>query len=301
MSALLICALACASALVLQPAALPRPETTAARAPAAECLAKKKRGGGKGGGKGSAKQSGFAWASSFELKPFESTELRSLAELLCTVHETRTGKPIHASVRGASDVPRALWNAPIACLIVAPPPPPPVATAPDEAEASDEGAEPAPEYVYVYANVAALEVHGLLPTEYNTLIGKPAALSGKWGGDKKFDGTYSKKLNPPGVLLDEVSRWPLERMAVVDGKLAVATLGVAYAFAWWESGEGLICEPGGVRRAKALTAEQVEAAVEAQGVEVRRLKESGLGNKDAEVVDAVAELLRLKALLLEAA
>jgi hypothetical protein len=39
------------------------------------------------------------------------------------------------------------------------------------------------------------------------------------------------------------------------------------------------------------------AAIESQGLEVRRLKASGLGNKDAPVVAAVAELQRLKALM----
>ena len=46
-----------------------------------------------------------------------------------------------------------------------------------------------------------------------------------------------------------------------------------------------------------LSPEEVVAAVEAQGKEVRRLKDEGLGNKDPQVAAAVAELLRLKALL----
>ena len=42
----------------------------------------------------------------------------------------------------------------------------------------------------------------------------------------------------------------------------------------------------------------MRAAVDAQAAEVRRLKdEEGLGNKDPQVAAAVAELLRLKALL----
>ena len=46
------------------------------------------------------------------------------------------------------------------------------------------------------------------------------------------------------------------------------------------------------------TPNQVRAAVDAQAAEVRRLKdEEGLGNKDPQVAAAVAELLRLKALL----
>ena len=47
-----------------------------------------------------------------------------------------------------------------------------------------------------------------------------------------------------------------------------------------------------------LSPEEVVAAVDAQGKEVKRLKdEEGLGNKDPQVAAAVAELLRLKALL----
>ena len=49
-----------------------------------------------------------------------------------------------------------------------------------------------------------------------------------------------------------------------------------------------------------LSPEEVVAAVDAQGKEVKRLKgEEGLGNKDPQVAAAVAELLRLKALLPE--
>ena len=49
--------------------------------------------------------------------------------------------------------------------------------------------------------------------------------------------------------------------------------------------------------APAMSPEEAEAAVDAQGKEVRRLKDEGLGNKDPQVAAAVAELLRLKALL----
>ena len=43
----------------------------------------------------------------------------------------------------------------------------------------------------------------------------------------------------------------------------------------------------------------MEAQADAQAKEVRRLKDEGLGNKSPEVAAAVAELLRLKALLPE--
>ena len=41
----------------------------------------------------------------------------------------------------------------------------------------------------------------------------------------------------------------------------------------------------------------VQAQVDAQGATIRKLKDGGLGNKDPQVAGAVAELLRLKALL----
>lgn len=278
--------------------------TTWHRASATVCLATKKSSGkGKGGKRD--KKSGFEWASNFELQPYESSEKRALVETLCTAHQTRTGKPLHPSIIDASDVPKALWRAPIACLIVAPAPAPVAATAAEDGDAAtakaDETAEDVgtalpPEFVYAYANVAALEVHGLQPSECNDLIGQAAALPGTWGSGKKYEGSYSKKLSPPGVMLAEATRWPLEKMAVVGGKLSVQTVGIAYAFSSWELEDGTICEPGGVRRARELSMEEVAAAVVAQAAEVRRLKDTGLGNKDAEVVEAVSELLRLKAL-----
>lgn len=90
-------------------------------------------------------------------------------------------------------------------------------------------------------------------------------------------------------------------MAVVDGKLGVQRLGVAYFWEEWETEDGSLCAPGGVRGQKPMTQEELEAAATAQALEVRRLKEEeGLGNKDSAVVDAVQELLRLKALVEEA-
>ena len=50
-----------------------------------------------------------------------------------------------------------------------------------------------------------------------------------------------------------------------------------------------------------LSPDEVVAAVDAQGKEVKRLKDQGLGNKDPRVAAAVTELLRLKALLPEPA
>ena len=67
-------------------------------------LAKKgKKGGGKKAGGKQGKKGGFAWASSFELKPFEAASLRTLAESVAQAHELRSGQPLHPSLVGVSD------------------------------------------------------------------------------------------------------------------------------------------------------------------------------------------------------
>ena len=84
----------CASRSALPRLALPRRSILspsllrprASHSPALLAKKGKKGGGGKKGGKGKAK-SGFEWASSFELKPFESAELRSLAETLVSTYQ----------------------------------------------------------------------------------------------------------------------------------------------------------------------------------------------------------------------
>jgi len=89
-------------------------------------------------------------------------------------------------------------------------------------------------------------------------------------------------------------------MAVVEGKLSMQQLGLCYAWEEWLLEDGTECAAGGVRRAPAMSSEELTAAVEVQGAEVRRLKEeAGLSNQDAEVKAAVSELLRLKSLLAE--
>ena len=61
---------------------------------------------------------------------------------------------------------------------------------------------------------------------------------------------------------------------------------------------GGIGEPGGVVSEPPADPAEVAAKIEAQGALIRDLKETqGLGNKSPEVVEAVAELLRLKAIL----
>ena len=55
--------------------------------------------------------------------------------------------------------------------------------------------------------------------------------------------------------------------------------------------------PGSAAQTAHDGAEGAQGAVEAQALEVRRLKDEGLGNKEPRVAAAVAELLRLKAML----
>ena len=251
-------------------------------------LAKKKGGKKKGGG--GPKQSGMAWAQNFEIKPTESNELRELAETAVSTYKTRTGKVMHRIFDRGGDVPKALWTLPLCVMVVK----------------EKEGAS-----VVTYANQAAVEAHELPTSDgYKKVMDAPTVLPAKLEG--KFDSGYSKKiaLKSEGGAADDAEaaakkitvldadRYALEKMAVVDGKIATERIGIVYAWEAWELEDGTTCKPGGVREAPAIDPAEVEAAVEAQGAKIRALKgEGGLTNQDPEVVEAVAELQRLKALL----
>ena len=107
---LLVCCWFCHSTALLAVSSVQPcsgPALTLTRSGAALMLAKKSGGGKKGGGGGkkggkAKKESGFAWASDFELKPFESSELRALAETVANAYQSRTGKPLHASLVSAA-------------------------------------------------------------------------------------------------------------------------------------------------------------------------------------------------------
>jgi len=258
------------------------------RSNAAIMGAKKKGGKGGKGKKGGPKKSGFEWASSFNNKPFETQALRELVEAAASGYQAKRGSPFHASLVGSSDVPKAVWNAPIACVIAG-----------EAGDAAGESGDPAASQV-VYANVAALEAHGLAATAYDDLIGSSTLLPAEMGGDVKFDSDYSKKLKPvkSDSFTFEGTRWLIEKMAVVDGKVAMQRLGVAYMWEEWELDDGVTCAPGGVRRAPEMSEAELEAAIAAQGAAIRSLKEGdGMGNQDPPVVEAVTQLKRLKGLL----
>lgn len=239
---------------------------------------KKKSGGSK------QKKSGFAWAADFENKPADNSTLRPLAELVASSYRARTGSVIDGSLDRGTDIPKAVWSAG-ACVL---------------AIAKDDAADAA---VCTYANAAACEALGYPAFDgYKSVIDAQIGLA-TGTGDKKFESGYSKSVERGGDLgkieLTDVERWALEKPAIVDGKLSSQTVGVAYKFeSWVECSDGYVCSPGGVRTAPDMSVAELEAAVAAQGAEVRRLKEEeGLANSDPQVKSAVAELLRLKALL----
>ena len=91
--------------------------------------------------------------------------------------------------------------------------------------------------------------------------------------------------------------WRLEKSALIDGKFTTDTIGVACAWNSWLEGEDTICSPGGIRETN-INVDEIEEKIKSQGEIIRELKEvQGFTNKSPEVVDAVQELLRLKALL----
>lgn len=277
--------------------------------------AKKKKGGKKGGkSTNKSKQSGMEWATSFKLKPFEATATRDLASMAAASFEGRTGKPLCEEIKGSADVPKTLWNAPIAVVIVG-----------ENADGSNA------EMICKYANVAALETVGLKPDQYERLIapsgpGREKAeavenaiildLPTEIKGDKKYESGYKKKIvrsssptqnyqedgeaessQDASITIMDAHRYALEKSALIDGKFVTTTVGVAYAWESWALGEDTLCLPGGKTK-PLLKPSEIEGAIEKQAAAIRELKEGqGLGNKDPQVVDAVSELLRLKDLL----
>mmetsp|Transcript_27702 Transcript_27702/g.26532 ORF Transcript_27702/g.26532 Transcript_27702/m.26532 type:complete len:299 (-) Transcript_27702:197-1093(-) len=259
-------------------------------------FAKKKKGKKK-----NTKQSGFEWASSFKLKPTDAKVTRELASAAASSFQSRTGQPLTPELKGCSDLPKALWNAPIACVVVA---------AAEEAGEEQDVSTDSKVIVVKYANIAALETVGLSSNDYEKLIidmssVKPTVfidLPNEMKGDKKYEGRYNKCIlrasddDHDDVTILNSHRWVLENSALIDGKFVTKTIGVAYAWSTWQLGENLTCSPGGIQNVKVDT-ENIEKAIETQALAIRELKEvHGFGNKDSEVMDAVQELKRLKAL-----
>ena len=89
--------------------------------------------------------------------------------------------------------------------------------------------------------------------------------------------------------------WRLEKSALIDGKFTTDTIGVACAWNSWLEGEDTICSPGGIRETN-INVDDIEEKMKSQGETIHK-EVQGFTNKRPEVVDAVQELLRLKALL----
>mmetsp|Transcript_59543 Transcript_59543/g.119522 ORF Transcript_59543/g.119522 Transcript_59543/m.119522 type:complete len:319 (+) Transcript_59543:153-1109(+) len=266
------------------------------------------------------KKSGMAWALDFDVKPYESAKLRSMAELVCNSYRTITGNLLDPSLVSAMGLllPKALWDAPVACIIVS----------------EKETVSPEDENVgtkVLYANLAALESLGVTNGEadHSLVIGQDCSklrlsLPGSMpAGGKKFESNYNKKLpkvkgtapqdadsdNSISVLAAE--RWALEEASFVDGSLRMTPVGVVYAYrSWTQTESGVKCMPGGITSVAADTAQELIEAIEKQAFLVRNLKTTGvasglasdgggdgkgLPNSSPEVKVAVAELLRLKA------
>jgi hypothetical protein len=122
----------------------------------------------------------------------------SIGELAASAFRQCAGKSLAPELDGCDDVPKALWTAPIACLVVADPP---VGGGEDGADAAATTADAAGaaagggESVCVYANLAALEAHGVAPGEpISRLIGARSALPARTGGGKPYESGYSKKV-----------------------------------------------------------------------------------------------------------
>lgn len=277
-------------------------------------------------------QSGFAWASSFKLKPFEAQATRELVVSALSSFQGRTGQPL-LDVGTSTDIPKLLWDAPLAILIVSETTGmsndvPTVLGDNEDEDDLVETALPTQEGVVIvkYANKAALETVGLPPDEYERLLtgadgAAPTVQNGKhviainlpttMTGDKKFQTKYAKKIikgdkdkdDDNDIKIIEAQRWVIERSSFLGGKFVSTTMGVAYAWNEWMIGDSVVASPGGVRREPVVveTSSSLQEQIDAQGAAIRELKqgEQGLGNKDPQVKNAVAELLRLKSLLEE--
>ena len=276
-----------------------------------QLFAKKKKGKKKSKKQ---KKGGFEWASTFTLQPFEAQGVRELASTaVASFKGLSGGDDLCPELLKSSDIPKTLWNAPIACAIVAP------------SEQDD---------IIKYANVAALETINLKPVEFEKLFStgpppKQKVIDSEAGvveidkentntigddkiklnlpsvmkGDKKLERNYEKKIMKRGesgqtddITIVDAFRWDLQKSNFVDGKFVTESLGVAYAWSEWMVGESLLCSLGGQQK-EIEDLSDLEERIQQQGDFIRDLKEKqGLTNKDPKVVDAVAELLRLKAL-----
>jgi hypothetical protein len=199
-------------------------------------------------------QSGFAWASSFKLKPFEAQATRELVMSALASFQGRTGQPL-LDIGTSTDIPKWLWDAPLAILIVSETTGMSNVNAPTGIESSSEEEEddkseettashdenevpettetatPAKGGVVLvkYANKAALETVGLPPDEYERLLTgtdgtPPSGQTGKhviainlpttMTGDKQFQTKYTKKIIKGDDKDDDITIVEAQRWAI---------------------------------------------------------------------------------------
>jgi hypothetical protein len=279
-------------------------------------------------------QTGFAWANSFILQPYEAQSTRELVSMALATFQAKTGKALCDDIVGVTDIPKVLWKTLSVALVVIE----------SSNSSSNNGGR------VMYANVAALETVGLAADQWQqlqmtnpsrqqsttttatdtdttsnnkdeqssmlstSLSSSPTAstlrldLPADMRGDKTYEKGYEKTIlrqhsmpndeRRHSVRLLNAHRWKIEKQVLGnDGTFVTTAVGVAYAWKEWALDDAIVCAPGGKQR-EMINADALQQAVEAQGKKIRIMKqEKGLGNKDLEVQEAVAELLRLKGLL----
>lgn len=222
-------------------------------------------------------KSGMDWARDFVVMPYDSVSLRKVAELICGTYKGVLGTALHDTLVGTPDIPKALWRVPF-----------PVIVADDNVNCTA---------ILRYVNAAACEA---LNATHDELTGLPTTLPTVMAGSKKYESKYEKKIG--NVTLRAGRRAQLSIVRVMDGEFRSDPCGVAYAFDSWTlaSQPGWVFEAGGEKRAPPpdpVDEGDLVIQITAQASLVRQLKEEqGLSNKDPQVLEAVHELLRLKAL-----
>eukprot|EP00873_Tetraselmis_striata_P029733 jgi/Tetstr1/449997/TSEL_037049.t1 len=230
-----------------------------------------KKGGKKGGGK--KKGPGSLMDMVKPKEPFEDVNVIMQNLLMVESFRRNVGRPLMENVE-INSAAKELYLAPFVMITC------------------DRGLSADPKIVYV--NAAGLE---LLGKTWEEVVDTPASdiLALDELSDAQEQGVLEGYAGPWSAGEegdDEVDAAPVAR-----GKI----MGQGIVFSMWTQPDG---STGGVgiSNAPPPTPEEIEAAegaVTEQGQAVRALKESGLTNQDAEVAEAVEELLRRKTALAE--
>mmetsp|Transcript_46131 Transcript_46131/g.115505 ORF Transcript_46131/g.115505 Transcript_46131/m.115505 type:complete len:326 (-) Transcript_46131:282-1259(-) len=252
-----------------------------------------KKGGKKGGGK--KKGPGSLMDMVKPKEPFEDVNVIMQNLLMVESFRRNVGRPLMENVE-INSAAKELYLAPFVMITC------------------NRGLSADPKIVYV--NAAGLE---LLGKTWEEVVDTPASdiLALDELSDAQEQGVLEGYAGPVttgagAVITQDATVWTVESPAVVGGEegddevdaAPVARgkiMGQGIVFSMWTQPDG---STGGVGISSAPppTPEEIEAAegaVTEQGQAVRALKESGLTNQDAEVAEAVEELLRRKTALAE--